>query len=223
MARLHSCLSLMALGAAVLVLGAPEAQAGFSWRSGNDTPPQQSDDYAPPPPVQAQPATPPYATPAISLPPPASMIPSSPEMDRIVTGFGNDMPLALALRDVVPPQYAYSFGRGVNPGMRVSWQGGQPWSMVVEQMIAPLALTSRVYGSTVVIEAAPMNSAVSAVTPVTAPQLSPEPLPLPPPAVPADETAANPPVTITPAEPNAGRLHRRIISDPGPDSPRRSY
>lgn len=34
----------------------------------------------------------------------------------VIEGFGSDMPLALALRQVVPAQYAFSFGRGLIPG-----------------------------------------------------------------------------------------------------------
>ncbi|MCK6417688.1 MAG: hypothetical protein L6Q57_01965 [Alphaproteobacteria bacterium] len=218
MSRLHSCISLMALCAGVLVFAAPEAQAGFSWRSGNDTPPQQSDDFTPPP--VAQPAAPLYATPPISLPPPASIVPSSPDTDRVVAGFGADMPLALALRDVVPPQYAYSFAPGVNPGLRVSWQGGQAWPLVVDQMIAPLGLRSRVYGRTVVIEPGVVNAPVMSVAPQAGAAL-------PPPVVIEAPPAAQAPVIITPEPPqmpeaNANRLQRRIISDPGPYSPRRS-
>lgn len=68
-----------------------------------------------------------------------------------VVGFGSDMPLALALRQVVPPQYSFSFGEGVNPGYRVSWEGGHPWNEVVNDMVAPLHLSMKVRGRTVFI------------------------------------------------------------------------
>lgn len=69
-----------------------------------------------------------------------------------VAGFGSDMPLAYALRQVVPPEYAFSFGADVNPGYRVSWSGGKPWNEVVSDMVAPLNLKATVHGSTVYIQ-----------------------------------------------------------------------
>lgn len=68
-----------------------------------------------------------------------------------VNGFGADMPLAFALRQVVPAEYAFSFGPNVNPGYRVSWSGGQPWNIVVQDMIAPLKLASQIHQKTVII------------------------------------------------------------------------
>lgn len=77
-----------------------------------------------------------------------------------VEGFGSDMALALALREVVPPHYSFSFAKGVNPGYRVSWSGGKPWNQVVRDMIAPLNLDYEIRGNTVMIrpagEAAPL-------------------------------------------------------------------
>lgn len=86
-------------------------------------------------------------------------------------GFGSDMPLALALRQVVPADYAYSFGPGVNPGLRVSWEGGRAWNLVVSDMIAPLGLESRVIGKTLAIkELGGFAPAMPAATPAQPPQ-----------------------------------------------------
>lgn len=63
--------------------------------------------------------------------------PSAIEFAQAV-GFAKDIPLALALGQVVPADYAYSFGTDVNPGLRVSWSGGKPWNEVVAEMIVPL-------------------------------------------------------------------------------------
>lgn len=60
-----------------------------------------------------------------------------PENFAVVEGFGKEMPLALALSQIVPAEYAYSFGEGVNPGMRVSWNGGQPWNEVLAAALEP--------------------------------------------------------------------------------------
>jgi hypothetical protein len=72
----------------------------------------------------------------------------------IVEGFGSDIALALALREVVPAHYSFSFAKGVNPGYRVSWNGGKPWNQVVREMVAPLDLTYEIRGNTVVIRPA---------------------------------------------------------------------
>ncbi len=56
----------------------------------------------------------------------------------VIEGFGTDMPLALALRQIVPVKYAFSFGKSVNPGEVVSWKGGKPWNIVLEDALAPL-------------------------------------------------------------------------------------
>jgi hypothetical protein len=68
-----------------------------------------------------------------------------------VEGFGSDMPLALALQQVVPAEFAFSFGSKVNAGERVSWQGGKPWNEVVSDMVAPLNLQASISGNTVFI------------------------------------------------------------------------
>jgi hypothetical protein len=80
-----------------------------------------------------------------------------------VVGFGTDMPLALALNQIVPSSYAYAFGDGVNPGYRVSWSGGKSWVDVVSDMVKPLNLMSEVRGKTIYIRAE-KNEAPDAVS-----------------------------------------------------------
>lgn len=57
------------------------------------------------------------------------------EDEEPLAGFGNDIPLVLAMRQIVPPAYAFSFDRGVDQSMRVNWQGGRPWHAVLEDML----------------------------------------------------------------------------------------
>jgi len=59
---------------------------------------------------------------------------------EIIEGFGKDIPLALALRQVVPPQYAFSFAKGVNLGQRVSWNGDRPWDEALQDMLTSVKL-----------------------------------------------------------------------------------
>lgn len=67
-----------------------------------------------------------------------------------VVGFGSDMPLALAVQQIAPTDYIFSFNPGVNPGTRVSWDGGnKPWDQVLADTIAPLGLKARIDGKIV--------------------------------------------------------------------------
>ncbi len=72
----------------------------------------------------------------------------------VVQGFGRDMPLALALTQVIPPNYALSFGNGVNPGMSVSWEGGRPWNQVLQDMLGQAGLSVNISGQVVMVSSA---------------------------------------------------------------------
>lgn len=72
----------------------------------------------------------------------------------VAEGFGSDIPLALALGQIVPPSFAYSFGDGVNPGKRVSWEGGKPWNEVLADVLQPLGLTFEIDGQRLLLRAA---------------------------------------------------------------------
>lgn len=68
-------------------------------------------------------------------------------------GFGKELPLALALSQIVPPEYSYAFGQSVNTGEIVSWEGGKPWNIVLDDMIAPKGLRAVISGNQVLIQA----------------------------------------------------------------------
>lgn len=68
----------------------------------------------------------------------------------VIDGFGKDLPLALALRQVVPARYAFSFGQGVNAGTKVSWVGGKPWNEVLEATLTPIGLDFVIKRSTLI-------------------------------------------------------------------------
>lgn len=57
-----------------------------------------------------------------------------------VVGFGSDIPLALAMRQIVPAQFGYAFDASVDQGARVTWNGGKPWDQVLGDAVAPLGL-----------------------------------------------------------------------------------
>lgn len=96
---------------------------------------------------------------------PAAAAPETAAFDA-VEGFGSDMPLALALQQIAPPGYTFSFGDGVNPGVRVSWEGGsKPWNQVIDDTLKPLGLSSEVRGMIVHIKNPASASALPAEKP----------------------------------------------------------
>lgn len=67
-------------------------------------------------------------------------------------GFGRDVPLALAVSQIAPEQYAIIYDPSVNQQTIVSWQGGRSWDLVLQEMLSPLGFSSRVAGNQVLIE-----------------------------------------------------------------------
>jgi hypothetical protein len=59
---------------------------------------------------------------------------------RIVMGFGDQVPLSFACRQIVPANIRVSYGAGADPGMLVSWTGGDTWPRVLGSAIKPLGL-----------------------------------------------------------------------------------
>jgi len=66
-------------------------------------------------------------------------------------GFGNNLPLVTALEQVVPDGYAYVVADSVPMAAPVSWDGGRPWNIVLEDMLTPLNLRADISGQTVSI------------------------------------------------------------------------
>jgi hypothetical protein len=83
-------------------------------------------------------------------------------------GFGSDLPLALGLRQIVPPEYAYAFDPGVNQGAKISWNGGKPWDIALNEALKPLGYSATVEGTTVHISSG-APSPLTAATPPAAP------------------------------------------------------
>ena len=53
---------------------------------------------------------------------------------KTVEGFARDVPLVLAVTQIVPPDYKFVFDEEIDPGMVVDWQGGQSWDLVLENL-----------------------------------------------------------------------------------------
>jgi len=68
-------------------------------------------------------------------------------------GFGKDLPLALALSQVIPGDFTHRFEGDVDPSVSVSWEGGKPWNLVLADMLADQNLTANIEGNVVIIKA----------------------------------------------------------------------
>ena len=55
-------------------------------------------------------------------------------------GFGRDVPLDFAVRQLVPASMHVTYGATVDRQIRVSWQGGKPWQQVLHAVLVPLGL-----------------------------------------------------------------------------------
>ncbi len=60
---------------------------------------------------------------------------------KMAYGFGNNIPLQFACRQIVPSAVKVAYGPGVNPEIHVSWQGGQTWNHVLRDTVKPLGLS----------------------------------------------------------------------------------
>ena len=55
-------------------------------------------------------------------------------------GFGDDVPLAFAVRQIVPHGVSVKYGPGASATTLVSWKGGQPWNQVLVAAVRPARL-----------------------------------------------------------------------------------
>ena len=95
---------------------------------------------------------------AAATPAPATMPMSAPPVENVnykeVKGFGKDIPLAMAMNQIVPSDYAYSFAPEINPGTSVNWQGDRPWNVVLNDALAPAGLVAVIDNNSVRVQPA---------------------------------------------------------------------
>lgn len=72
----------------------------------------------------------------------------------IADGFGKDVPLKVALLQILPPTLTAQFSQGVDAEQIVDWSGGKPWQAVLRDVVQPLHLRATVSGSVVKIDSA---------------------------------------------------------------------
>ncbi len=72
-------------------------------------------------------------------------------MEPVVEGFGDKVPLTVAIQQILPQGYGYTLGDGVDAGQLVSWRGGRSWSAVLQDMLGQAGLAYSVNGRSVAI------------------------------------------------------------------------
>lgn len=70
----------------------------------------------------------------------------------VAHGFGKDVPLALALRQIVPADFGYAVQDNANLGLRVDWNGAKPWNEVLNMAIEGYDLEAVIIEKTVLIK-----------------------------------------------------------------------
>ena len=90
--------------------------------------------------LQATPSSPLPRRPTV--PSLASHPQAPPERPRIAvaSGFGHEVPLRFAVRQLLPKKWHVRYGQDVDPDGLVSWQGGRPWDDVLRDAVKPLGL-----------------------------------------------------------------------------------
>jgi len=75
----------------------------------------------------------------------------SPASSDVVQGFAKQVPLAVALRQILPPGYGFSIDPSVDMGVLVSFQGGKSWHDTLKEALEPAGLIMRERGQMVSI------------------------------------------------------------------------
>lgn len=66
----------------------------------------------------------------------------------VAVGFGRDVPLEFAIRQLAPHWLHVSYGDDVDRECHVSWHGGRPWNQVLGGVLTPLGLHMTMSGRT---------------------------------------------------------------------------
>jgi hypothetical protein len=73
----------------------------------------------------------------------------------VLSGFGDQVPLTFAIRQIVPPNFQVAYADDVQKDAPVNWKGGEPWRATLADAVRPLGLIVTVHGPKVTIEAGP--------------------------------------------------------------------
>jgi hypothetical protein len=139
---------LAAAFSAGLMAGATPGFAGFEWKppSGSGAAPAVSSPAMPAQKVQAVEAMP------VLTESEKKTMPEAPS--EVVSGFGKDLPLTVALQQVIPAGHGFSLASGVSGDTSVSWKGDRPWKQVLTDMLAERNLGFSFQGDDIVVSQA---------------------------------------------------------------------
>jgi hypothetical protein len=77
--------------------------------------------------------------------------PAPPPRLKTAYGFGDQVPLSFAVRQIVPSTIHVTYGRGADPNALVDWKGGQAWNRTLLNAVKPLRLRLVITGTAVEI------------------------------------------------------------------------
>jgi hypothetical protein len=92
--------------------------------------------------------------------PPGTLTMATTAIPNVVNGFGHDIPLSIAVKQIVPSSVHVNFDNSVDQSMMVTWHGGKSWQEVLADAIRPNSLF--------ISENAPSSIVISAMRPAPA-------------------------------------------------------
>jgi len=93
----------------------------------------------------------------------------------VVHGFAKAVPVTVALRQLLPPGYAFTIDKDVKSKTLISYNGGKPWRDTLQGALTPVGLVMHEQGQTVEISRAGSASSMAPVVDNTPYQPSPAP------------------------------------------------
>ncbi len=75
----------------------------------------------------------------------------SPQGEAIAAGFGAQVPLAFAIRQMAPDGFEVVLETPADPHSLVDWRGGRPWTQALSDAVQPLGLAVTLHDKTVTI------------------------------------------------------------------------
>jgi hypothetical protein len=68
-----------------------------------------------------------------------------------LSGFGSQVPLSFAIRQIVPAGFRVAIDETVDKDLAVDWKGGKPWRETLSDALRPLGLAVAITGAAVAI------------------------------------------------------------------------
>jgi hypothetical protein len=81
----------------------------------------------------------------------SSVRPAPSKAQAIASGFGAQVPLAFAIRQMAPDGFEVVLEPPADPNVLVDWRGGRPWTQALADAVQPLGLEISLNDKTVTI------------------------------------------------------------------------